>query len=175
MTHIPEGYAIRVARVDDIIFFGAIETEADRLYDDTGLMTDATNTYNIPVTVLRDAVEADLMHSAVDHTGEIAGFTLCSLREPDLYLDQVAVLPEHGRKGLGTTLIETVFEDARRRKMKAVSLSTFRDVPWNGPYYARLGFTEIPRIELTPWMLELEALQAEYLDITKRCFMRKLV
>jgi hypothetical protein len=25
-----------------------------------------------------------------------------------------------------------------------VTLTTFRDIPWNAPYYARLGFSELP-------------------------------
>jgi hypothetical protein len=31
-----------------------------------------------------------------------------------------------------------------------VTLTTFRAVPWNMPFYARLGFEEIPSGELTP-------------------------
>lgn len=175
MTHVSEGYTIRLACADDIPHFSVIEMEADRLYDSTGLLSDTTNDDNIPVSVISDAIRSSLVHVAIGPDKEVVGFALYGLREPDLYLDQVAVLPAHGRKGLGTALIETVFEDARRRKLDSVSLSTFRDIPWNGPYYERLGFMEIPRTELTPWMLDLEAQQSTYLDTTKRCFMRKLV
>jgi GNAT superfamily N-acetyltransferase len=55
----------------------------------------------------------------------------------------VDVLPQHGRRGLGTRLVREVlsFTTARRR---AVTLSTFRDIPWNSPFYARLGFRVLP-------------------------------
>ena len=52
-----------------------------------------------------------------------------------------------------------------------MALSTFRDVPWNGPFYRRHGFRELARKEMAAWMLDLEHIQAQSLDVTKRCFM----
>ncbi|MEE9380409.1 MAG: GNAT family N-acetyltransferase [Hyphomonadaceae bacterium] len=173
MSALPDGYAIRAAQTVDIPQFALIESAADKLFEPTGLMENATEQDSIPALVFEDAIPQGLV-SVVELGGnEIIGFSLCSVRKPDLYLDQVAVYPDHCRKGLGTALINTVMKDARARKLKTVSLSTFRNVPWNAPYYARLGFKEIPRKNLTKWMLELEALQMEYMDIGKRCFMRK--
>jgi hypothetical protein len=39
-----------------------------------------------------------------------------------------------------------------------VTLTTFRDIPWNAPFYARLGFHELTDCELTP------ALQARVVE-----------
>ncbi|MEN0079122.1 MAG: GNAT family N-acetyltransferase, partial [Pseudomonadota bacterium] len=108
-----------------------------------------------------------------EEAAEPVGFTLTSLRGGALYLDQISVHPGHGQKGLGRALMERVFEDARQRRFKYIILSTFRDVAWNGPFYRSLGFHELKRGELSDWMLDLEAAQAESLDTTKRCFMRK--
>ncbi len=42
------------------------------------------------------------------------------------------------------------------------ALTTFRDVPWNMPFYARLGFDEVAPNELTP------ALRAVLADEARR-------
>jgi hypothetical protein len=53
-------------------------------------------------------------------------------------------------------------------------LSTFRDVPWNAPYYRRLGFTDIVDAALSPALLQIRQEHIERgLDETRRVFMRK--
>jgi len=37
--------------------------------------------------------------------------------------------------------------DAGNAGFSALTLTTFRDVPWNAPFYARLGFVEIAEPE----------------------------
>jgi GNAT superfamily N-acetyltransferase len=59
------------------------------------------------------------------------------------HLQQLAVDPGHGRRGLGTALVEACCEEARRRGYEELTLTTFRDVPSNAPRYARLGFVVI--------------------------------
>ena len=129
MSALPDGYAIRAAQTVDIPQFALIESAADKLFEPTGLLENATDQDNIPAAVFAEAIPQGLV-SVVELGGnEIIGFSLCSVRKPDLYLDQVAVYPDHCRKGLGTALISTVIKDARARKLKTVSLSTFRNVP----------------------------------------------
>ena len=36
-------------------------------------------------------------------------------------------------------------DEARAQGLDRLSLCTYRDVPWNGPFYRGLGFTEIDR------------------------------
>jgi GNAT superfamily N-acetyltransferase len=56
------------------------------------------------------------------------------------HIDQVSVLPEHARRGVGAALIEHLAATARAEQRPALTLTAFRDVPWNAPYYQRLGF-----------------------------------
>ena len=39
---------------------------------------------------------------------------------------------------------------AARQGLPAMTLVTFRGVPWNAPYYERLGFRELAAPEVTP-------------------------
>ena len=55
----------------------------------------------------------------------------------------------------------------------AMTLTTFRDVAWNGPYYAKLGFQPLAEVDLGP---ELRVIrdheQADGLDVRPRQAMR---
>ncbi|MEO7268243.1 MAG: GNAT family N-acetyltransferase [Knoellia sp.] len=69
------------------------------------------------------------------------------------HLEQIAVHPAHGRRGLGSALLDGVCREVASRGGRAVTLRTFADVPWNGPFYARNGFVEL---EVEPeWMAPL--------------------
>ena len=48
-----------------------------------------------------------------------------------------------------------------------------RDVAWNGPYYRRLGFVDVPDEQLGPGLAALRAHESELgLDVSIRCAMR---
>ncbi len=88
--------------------------------------------------------------------GEVpVGFVHVLEIEGEWHLEQVAVRPEEGRRGIGTALVLAAMEEARWRGADRLSLCTYRDVAWNGPFYARLGFTEVARPR--PWQQELRA------------------
>ncbi len=71
------------------------------------------------------------------------------------HLEQVSVLPSHGRQGLGRRLVTEAMEEARWAGFDVMSLTTYRDVPWNGPFYASLGFVEVADPE--PFQADLRA------------------
>jgi GNAT superfamily N-acetyltransferase len=173
MRRLPEGYSISGVAADEIADLIAIDLAASQLFAGTGMLPDAELLDHVPADVFEAAVPGGNLFVARDRKGLPAGFVLTSLRGDTLYLDQVSVHPGHGRRGLGAALIRRVFQDAEDRGLKTVTLSTFRDLPWNAPFYRTLGFRELPRKQMTDWMLEIEARQAEVMDVTKRCFMRR--
>jgi len=71
--------------------------------------------------------------------GVAVGFAMTEPLGGALHLEQLAVDPTHGRRGIGTALVEHVCALAAG----PVTLTTFRDVPWNMPLYERLGFVEV--------------------------------
>jgi GNAT superfamily N-acetyltransferase len=79
------------------------------------------------------------------------GFAHVGIREPNAaHLEEIDVHPQHGRRGIGRRLVSAVCDWAERQGHRAVTLTTFRDVPWNMPFYARAGFEEIPAAALSP-------------------------
>lgn len=72
--------------------------------------------------------------------GVIIAYLLLEQVDGAAHIEQVTVHPVHARRGIGAQLIVVADSWARERGLPAVTLTTFRDVPWNAPYYERLGF-----------------------------------
>ncbi len=126
----------------------------------------------IPARVFERAAGLGLLFAA-ELEQQCVGFALCSVQRPDLYLDQLSVIPAAGRRGAGAQLLQAVYGEACRRGLWGVMLSTFRDVPWNGPFFAKQGFGEVPRAGLALWQLDIERAQSAIMDVGARCFMRR--
>jgi GNAT superfamily N-acetyltransferase len=78
------------------------------------------------------------------------GFAHVIILESGLaHLEELDVLPDHGRRGLGSKLLEEVREWVKARAYQALTLTTFREPPFNMPFYRRRGFTECPPEALT--------------------------
>jgi GNAT superfamily N-acetyltransferase len=90
------------------------------------------------------------------------------------HVEQVSVDPAHAGHGLGAALIEHVAGWARDHGSPALTLTTFTDVTWNGPYYQRLGFRPLADDELTPGLRAIRAEEAAHgLDEWPRYAMRR--
>lgn len=65
-----------------------------------------------------------------------------------VHIKELSVHAHHQRRGLASKLIATVRRFTKelhgRADFAGLSLTTFRDVPFNGPLYARIGFCEVP-------------------------------
>jgi GNAT superfamily N-acetyltransferase len=81
-----------------------------------------------------------LLYVACDHEGAAVGYSGGYVADNFLYIAEVDVLPAWQRKGLGRSLITTLIEDGRRRRLLGATLTTDRFAPFNAPFYERLGF-----------------------------------
>lgn len=99
------------------------------------------------------------------------GFILAELHVSSLFIVELSVHLDWQGKGIGRRLIACVADQARKRGLASLTLTTFRDVPWNAPFYARLGFEMITT--LTPELREKrEEETAHGLAYDARCAMR---
>lgn len=73
----------------------------------------------------------------------VVGFAHVRDLDGRAHLDQLSVHPDHGRRGIGQALVRAVMYECARRGFESITLCTFAAIPWNGPFYARLGFREI--------------------------------
>jgi GNAT superfamily N-acetyltransferase len=171
-------YRIRPARGDEVGDLQKIDLASATLFIGSDLIDfgpSGAPTEPIPEDRLRKGFGDGLIWVAVDRLEELVGFALCSDRGDDLYLDQLSVLPTHGRRGLGARLVRRSLQEAETRAHKRVSLSTFRKIPWNGPFYRKLGFREVPVWRLQDWQVAIRDAQRSTMDIRLRCFMQRPV
>jgi len=171
-------YRLRPARGNEIGELQNIDLASATLFRGLGLIDFGPlgePTEPIPEDRLRRGFGEGLVWVAVDDREELVGFALCSDRGEDLYLDQLSVLPRHGRRGIGSRLVRRCLQEAEARAFLRVSLSTFRKIPWNGPFYRRLGFREVPSWRLQDWQEEIRELQKHTMDVRLRCFMQRRV
>jgi len=175
MPALPDNYAISLATAADIPALIAADKAASELFVPTGLLDAAALDDHVPANVFETEIPLKNVIAVRRSNKEAVGFALFRPLGDGLYLDQVSVSPEHGQKGLGRALVLKVITEAEKRRLPHVSLSTFRDLPWNGPFYASMGFKELTRDKLEPFMLEIEDAQRSVMDVTKRCFMRRKV
>jgi GNAT superfamily N-acetyltransferase len=88
------------------------------------------------------------------------------------HIEQVSVHPRHSRLGIGRRLVDHVGAWAAARGLAGLTLTTFAEVPWNAPYYERIGFVVVT--DLTPGLRAIRATEAARgLDRWPRVAMRR--
>jgi GNAT superfamily N-acetyltransferase len=145
---------IRPPRPDELDALRALERDAGRAFAEVG-MPEIARDDPPPVAELEAFRAAGRAWVAVDGAERPVAYLLSSVVDGCGHIDQVSVAPSHARRGLGAALIEHLAERVRVEGRAGLTLSTFRDVPWNAPYYARLGFAVVESADQGP---ELAAL-----------------
>lgn len=82
--------------------------------------------------------------------GKVVGFVRLEELDAALHVEQVAVAPAYGGQGIGRRLMVAAEGLAQERGYDRMTLITFRDVPFNGPFYESLGWQVLPGDGLTP-------------------------
>jgi GNAT superfamily N-acetyltransferase len=165
MTYrIERGTRTHVARLP------AIERAAGALFRGIG-MADVAEGETTPIPILEDRADRGRLYVVVADGDAPVGFLIWSPKDGLAYIEEVSVHPDHAGHRLAARLIDGLAEDARG-KHAAITLATFRDVPWNAPYYARLGFGEMPHERVGPeHQLSWKHQADNGLDMTRRLFM----
>lgn len=139
----PPGYRIRARREEDDAALLGVENRAAALFRDHGYPALADNPL-ADVGALRRLFAGNRVWTAADSEGDApVGCAVAGPLAGFLHLHELSVDPVHGRRGVGAALVGAVVEAARDAGLEGVSLSTFRFVPFNRPFYERLGFCEL--------------------------------
>ncbi len=166
---------IRLATRADLPIIPELEVRAGERFRELGLDTIADDD---PPTIeeLREPLSRRTLWVAEGHDGTLLGYARASVVDDERHLDQVSVDPAAQGGGVGRALVEQVCGWAAGAGFSSVTLTTFTDVPFNGPLYEHLGFVTLPDAELGP---ELRLIRDEErragLDLRPRCAMRRRV
>ncbi|TVR73371.1 MAG: GNAT family N-acetyltransferase [Spirochaetaceae bacterium] len=153
------GFEIRRAVPEDLALLPGIERLAGYLFKtyplDLGIPEEMYQTPN-SVETFAAAQKAGRLWVATVSGEELVGFALAMEIEGYAHLEEIDVLPSYGGKGIGSALLARVCSWATDTGHPAVTLRTFRDVPWNGPFYQSRGFRIVDSAALSAAHVELE-------------------
>jgi GNAT superfamily N-acetyltransferase len=166
-------YYLRPARPDERDRVGEIGDLAGTRFAGLDLIDESLDV-PFPQDVLARLIDAGQVWMACDIADTPVGVLIASVREGVVYVEEIDVLAEHGRRGLGRRMLDAVCAWAQERGYPAVTLSTFRDVPWNGPFYRKHGFVDLAPAAWTAGMRVIREQEAHHgLRTDVRVFMRR--
>jgi|tagenome__1003787_1003787.scaffolds.fasta_scaffold20332364_2 GNAT superfamily N-acetyltransferase len=164
---------IRDARAAEVPRLRDMDREAGQIFRDIGMPMVAEFEPRT-LTELEVAQRDGLLWVAADEDGAPASFLMAVALDGCLYVDQPSTAPASARRGLGRALLDRAADQARADGLPALTLTTFADVPWNGPYYERCGFRVLRDAEITPGLRAIRAHEnALGLDRWPRVCMRR--
>jgi GNAT superfamily N-acetyltransferase len=133
---------IRPARPSDVARLQEIERNGGEAFRDIGMPEIADDQ---PFTDAEFGVAFRVWVAADDDDVAIA-YLLSEVMDGNLHIEQLTVDPAAARRGVGAALIEHAAHFATEAGFPALTLTTFAEVPWNAPYYRRLGFDTLDDI-----------------------------
>jgi GNAT superfamily N-acetyltransferase len=150
---------IRLAVSDDAQWLPRIERSAAQAFhsiDELSWLADA------PVMTVdrhRALIAQSTYWIAVDTQGQPQGFLSAERQGSDLHIHELSVSQPMQGKGLGWRLLKAAMDYARSNHLHSVTLTTFTQVPWNAPFYRRLGFEQQAGATLDKRLAEVLALE----------------
>lgn len=119
----------------------------------------------------RTAAAQGLSWVAVDAADQPIGFLIAAEADTDLHILELSVSTGHQGRGAGRALMAAARQEAGVRAKQALTLTTFSTVPWNAPFYARLGYAALTFAETPAYLRETLAAEAAH-GLTDRVAMR---
>lgn len=139
----PDGFLLRTADAAALAALVHLDDAACILYERAGMEFSFPSEHPFiqdEWTRWRRVLERGRGRAVVTAAGELAAFAIFGEVDGEPYLDQLSVHPDHQRRGLGSALVA---ECGRWAKGRDLWLTTYAHLPWNGPYYGRLGFSRV--------------------------------
>jgi N-acetylglutamate synthase-like GNAT family acetyltransferase len=162
----------RFAREDDLARLPVIEHAAGEVFRSLGM--DAVADDEVPTVEELGRYQQAGRLIVADDDGRVVAYLLLEVLATAAHVEQVSVHPDAARRGIGSQLINAAEKWAREQGLTSLTLTSYQYVPWNAPYYARLGFHVVADIEQPP---ELRAVRhaetARGLDAWPRVVMRR--
>ena len=164
-------WTLRLARPEDADYMPRIEKAASALFANDPAFATVDMTETRSPEEMRRLIRKG--HSLITYVEEEpAGFLVSEPFRRELHIWEMDVDPGYQKRGIGAGLVRACLIDARNTGFRAVTLTTFRDLPWNGPFYARLGCEEVTALDAHPRLAGELAVEADNgFPAERRCAM----
>ncbi len=162
---------IRLARPGDLAMLASVERAAASVFATVGMVWIADGG-TLSLDDLESWQRDGTLWVAVDGADVPVGFLAAHEFDGALFIAELDVVPEQQGRGLGRLLLQAAHDYARAQGYSAMTLTTYRDIAWNGPFYKRFGFMELqPGPEFPRHAAKLAAETAAGHDPAQRCMM----
>lgn len=172
--HTPDVAGLRRGSYKDIPYLGHVERSAAELFQTVKLdhLLDHATTNPSFLTAM---IDANHLWVAVNRLDEPIGFVGGVAIDSNFHIAELSVAQRYQGRGVGKALMWQLLEDIRREGFKATTLTTFTRIPWNGPWYRRMGFVEVGLGVMGSEYMQIWQNEARNgLDMDERCLMRKV-
>jgi predicted N-acetyltransferase YhbS len=129
---------IRLAAPADLPAVRLVEISAATVFAGTHMDFAANDAPNDAADLLA-AITTQLMWVATDGD-QVIGFVFAEPCADGLYVRELSVAAPFHQRGHGSALMAALIAAARTRGDRQLVLTTDRTLPWNAPFYQRLGF-----------------------------------
>lgn len=156
---------LRLSGIDDVADLCRISAQARLRYKAIPNLAHIAETPALPPA----RFEACRVVVALDSESQkIIGFAAMRPLDGLLYLDNISVDLDASGSGIGAKLLTAVIEHAESLGVQAVSLTTFNEPPWNGPWFRKHGFRTMPSEHIAEGLKQVMDRQWLTLDATTR-------
>src|SRR5262249_33525933 len=129
---------------------------------------------NLPAERYREIIAEGWSWIAESTEGHAIAFAAVTREDRELHIWELDVRIEYQRQGIGRQLMRRLIAQAAESRISAVTLTTFRDLPWNMPFYQSIGFEPVAPENLDPRLAALLAGEVRRgLPAARRCAMRR--
>ncbi|KAM3072349.1 hypothetical protein ACMFMG_009158 [Clarireedia jacksonii] len=163
---------IREARHEDVPSLADVERSAAELF--SSFNVDVGDSVVDPL-LLSAMVDQHHLWVAVDSQDMPVGFVGGVTLDGQFHITEVSVAKSHQRRGIGTALMERMTADVKREGYSAISLTTNKVVPWNYPWYQRIGYFELELSDIGPELATLIKEESLHHDQDSRCAMKSVI
>ncbi|RON80831.1 GNAT family N-acetyltransferase [Pseudomonas fluorescens] len=119
------------------------------------------------------AIEQARVWVAQSPAGQLAGFLRAAPVDNQLHIEELSVSQHFQGQGIGRKLLSAAIDHASAQQLCAVTLTTFTDLPWNAPFYQKIGFQRLNSEETSGYLVDaLNEEIAHGLPGHRRCAMR---
>ena len=136
---VPSEYKIQHAKENDIPLLDAIEAAAGTIFPH-GSIPENILAERVPYDIFVDAINQGNLLVALGSDQTPVGFAFWQNVEGSALLALIEVHPLHGQKGIGRALVLQIMNQVMKAGFQHLYLTTFANIPWNAPFYQKIGF-----------------------------------
>jgi ribosomal protein S18 acetylase RimI-like enzyme len=174
VPHYVPNFSIRKARSEDIPLLGPVERSAAEIFRTVNLGSLADDETTVAPSILATMADSNHLLVAVNESDQPIGFVGGMNIDGNFHIVEISVAQAVQGKGVGSALMAEMTRQVKEEKFMVMTLTTYRNVAWNGPWYKKLGFQEVTAEEMGKEYLKIWDVESQHgHDMASRCVMRK--